>query len=877
MRVLLLFLLVASVFGADADDPENTDTLSLVQLIDLKYDENVYRAVALRGPAVFNDLVVLLGQAKEERLSRIIGSLGALAAAHEELLPKIIPILRDACRTQEFWSISGVSAATDSLLQRAAPLVPDLIKLLDRADNDWAINVIWSLGKIGEPALPAAERLAMRFGGMDDQHITDALGQIGNGIAPILRELINERPLTVLQIIDKLRDPTPEILALVRWLLVHGNADVRALAVATWCKQEPDDLTLVVKTAATDPANPVRLAATKYLSHLVDQDAGPIALSLLFSDDLEVLANALWRIGNVGLPRESTTKQVLPFLSSQSAEVRRGAVHALGQFGSGMHGGAGFSDRVDDLADAGLRDRIIEILRPLLTDPQTEVINEVVTALGNLGLADPKFRRWLLDHVADKEMGWTCASILCRIRMTSEDIPALLAMLTDPVTKRREMAAYIARSLTPPDRRVTDAVIVCLSDSEASVRGSAAVTLGQIGTDAVHAYDALVKALDDSDRNTAGWAAKSLGELGDGVIEPLRRDLRAGRHTTACVSALGMRGIAAAAAIPEIIAEMAKPDANLETCLGTLSNIGHGSSAARTAALAHVRDPDSENGSIASSAVMAIVDIGLDEPASRILATLDYANSDYHAGLIFNALLPWPTLAESFLARNPVALHGYQVEDLIAGWAPASPATREFILRQPNLPLSVLALSGDIRYLSIIRAAKETAHGYGSSLIDAYARMLGDHSETTVKISTTDPGQFRPASAWPRVDRQRIAPEADGHGDGYTDIMVTGVVRLADGSHPKSIRFIGVNDRMLLGDRQENEEKRLLYHVASGRFALRSTVFAAYSSGKGKAKEAGPYQTGSLITRLMADRAKPLRVVFYDEMPDVEITVDPLP
>lgn len=147
----------------------------------------------------------------------------------------------------------------------------------------------------------------------------------------------------------------------------------------------------------------------------------------------------------------------------------------------------------------------------------------------------------------------------------------------------------------------------------------------------------------------------------------------------------------------------------------------------------------------------------------------------------------------------------------------------------------------------------------------------------TVKISTTDPGQFRPASAWPRVNRQRIAPEADGHGDGYTDIIVTGVVRLADGSHPKTIRFIGVNDRMLLGDRQENEEKRLLYHVASGRFALRSTVFAAYSSGKGKAKEAGPYQTGSLITRLMADGAKPLRVVFYDEMPDVEITVDPLP
>jgi hypothetical protein len=60
----------------------------------------------------------------------------------------------------------------------------------------------------------------------------------------------------------------------------------------------------------------------------------------------------------------------------------------------------------------------------------------------------------------------------------------------------------------------------------------------------------------------------------------------------------------------------------------------------------------------------------------------------------------------------------------------------------------------------------------------------------------------------------------------------------------------------------------------TGRFVLCAQVFAAYSAGKGQ-PEPGPYQTGSCLTLIEAAGCKPLVVSFYDEMPDVEITLSP--
>ena len=119
------------------------------------------------------------------------------------------------------------------------------------------------------------------------------------------------------------------------------------------------------------------------------------------------------------------------------------------------------------------------------------------------------------------------------------------------------------------------------------------------------------------------------------------------------------------------------------------------------------------------------------------------------------------------------------------------------------------------------------------------------------------------------LEKARMSEES-GHGDGLTPVLVTGRLRMADGAPAVEPRFINENDRMLLGLCRE-EPGPLRYDPATGRFVFYTTVFAAYA--KGKTAEPGPYQTGSAQVRIEARGAKPLAVRFYDEMPDVEITL----
>lgn len=871
MRWLLLFCLIVGLSAGDADQPPAA-TAPLSSLLDLDEDD-ARKALAERGPATINGLIALLDSAEENRLANLLGGLGAIAKAHPETLPRVLSILRASCQRKGYWFMAGVSDATDELAEQAAPLVPDLIRQLERQDDDGLNPVFWSLYHIGEPALPAAERVARFLGGAQQKMALNVLPKLGNGIEPILRSALPDHPWAVLQVIADLRQPSPGILALIPPLLKHTNAAVRAAAITAWCKNSPDDLATVVEAGCRDPAPGVQLAASPYLSHLPDQEAGPLVLILLRSGEPAVVTNALWRMGSLGLPPASTVPVIFPFLRSPVTQQRRAAIRAVGRLVSGLQGGSGFSDRVDEPADGRVQAEAIAALRPLLDDPEPEVVAEAATALGGMGLADQGFRRWLLVHVTDKEDGWTYASLLQRVRLGAAEVPDLLALMTDPEAKRRQMAMYVSPEVTPPDARVIAAVIHGLGDADAGVRGYALNAIGKLGEHAVHAYDAIIARLDDGDRNVSHWAAQTLGRLGDGVIASLRRDLIAKPRKLPFITALGSHGTAAAAAIPDIIAVLGTADGELRTaCITALGDIGKGNDAARLAVQPFLGHADTE---ISTTAVYALLDIGADERCAHALARMNLPASSYATGAVVETLLPWPELVDGFLARHPAALHETVVSDVIAGWQPAVPAIRELILRRADVPVKLLALSGDTGHLPAMRAAKDKARGYGASDLAAYARMLGDPPDHVVKISATDPGRFRPASAWPRVDRRRMKPKGDGHGDGFTEIVVTGVVRLADGSHPKAIRFVGMNDRMLLGKREEREEKRLLYNAMTGRFALFSTVFAAYSSGEGKAEEEGPYQTGRLTTRLIAEGAKPLRVVFYDEMPDVEITVDP--
>jgi hypothetical protein len=138
-------------------------------------------------------------------------------------------------------------------------------------------------------------------------------------------------------------------------------------------------------------------------------------------------------------------------------------------------------------------------------------------------------------------------------------------------------------------------------------------------------------------------------------------------------------------------------------------------------------------------------------------------------------------------------------------------------------------------------------------------------------MSESQPGDFKPKSAWPGVDPARRRTKELGHGDGFTEIIVTGRLANSAGEPVASPKFYRTNDSFLLGERVRNEIP-VTYDPKSGRFVLVTHIFAAYSVGRGQ-KEPGPYQTGSSLTLIEAEGCKPLTVQFFDEMPDVAITL----
>ena len=120
---------------------------------------------------------------------------------------------------------------------------------------------------------------------------------------------------------------------------------------------------------------------------------------------------------------------------------------------------------------------------------------------------------------------------------------------------------------------------------------------------------------------------------------------------------------------------------------------------------------------------------------------------------------------------------------------------------------------------------------------------------------------------------------SNGAGCGYANVLITGRIRFADDHPPAAVRFRSLKEGMLMGSRDEHGIP-VRYDPATGRFACFAEVFASYSHSMNdddEDAEPGPFQTGSLDVEIDADGAKPLLAKFYDEMPDVLLTLEPVP
>ncbi len=239
-------------------------------------------------------------------------------------------------------------------------------------------------------------------------------------------------------------------------------------------------------------------------------------------------------------------------------------------------------------------------------------------------------------------------------------------------------------------------------------------------------------------------------------------------------------------------------------------------------------------------------------------------------------MLRTPALATKWLPRYPQALASLH-PFLSGSFMPLFQAQdaehrtlRAHLVTRSDLPNLWIALLEDHSLAKTLYQRQAKADKHQRTYLAACLRALGEPVGPVIEIAPSEPGDFRPTSAVPGTEPARMG-SGGGHGDGFACVLVTGTIRRSDGSIPRQVRFFDTNDRMLMGQELRTEAP-LIYHSETGRFIFSTTVFAAYSMSD-DASEPGPYQTGSAKTLIVADQSHPLTVTFYDEMPEVAISL----
>ncbi|MCA8986138.1 MAG: hypothetical protein KDA78_00760 [Planctomycetaceae bacterium] len=275
-----------------------------------------------------------------------------------------------------------------------------------------------------------------------------------------------------------------------------------------------------------------------------------------------------------------------------------------------------------------------------------------------------------------------------------------------------------------------------------------------------------------------------------------------------------------------------------------------------------------------------LCDIGINEAAVNTLVSQAGRLTEEEAGIAAISLLDFPDALRSYSNQFPnlfrlLEQHNAQLFPFLCKHQYEPNKTREWLASSESLPVNIMGMLREPRFIKEIVKLEKNASSHRMTFLAACKRACGDKAELIIDVDAKRPVVFRPKSAWPNSDDSRINKTALEHGDGMTDVMVTGELRGDSGSHPQLVRFYRTNDDMLLGTEQDYEEP-LLYDNKTGRFVFLTSVFAAYSTGIDQ-PEPGPYQTGSAQIRIEAPGFKPLLVQFFDEIPDLRITLEKQP
>ncbi|MEK6408415.1 MAG: HEAT repeat domain-containing protein [Acidobacteriota bacterium] len=360
-----------------------------------------------------------------------------------------------------------------------------------------ALLRIGSLSKVAVPAL--IEALKIEEGDISER-ARDALVKIGPDAVPALIKALKYRDSLAhskaIQALDAIGPPA--VPALIE-ALKDANEDVRlgALKVLDWTKPTPQAAVPILIELLKDPDPAIRSAAAQNIM-CTGAEAAPPSLALieaLKDQDPKVRSAAASALFCVHLAPGHPTVQaalalLLEALKNQDANVRSGAAHALANMGS--------------MAKPAL-DALIKASK----DPDEKVRSNAARALGRIEPAADPVVATLLDALRDsnKNVRSAAASALKSAPARAAIYPLIVALQDSEASVRRNAADSLARS---DAGFAVPRLIQLMSDRDTEVRNAASRALEAIGHNAGQALVKASKAKDADIRNRAAIILKKL-------------------------------------------------------------------------------------------------------------------------------------------------------------------------------------------------------------------------------------------------------------------------------------------------------------------------------------------------------------------------------
>ena len=235
---------------------------------------------------------------------------------------------------------------------------------------------------------------------------------------------------------------------------------------------------------------------------------------------------------------------------------------------------------------------------------------------GQEGQSGPQpFLLQFLLAATDPQLVRVSAYLLGRLAdsTATHDLIAILCNSDDP-WRRRHCATALGLLA---DQEAHGALLDCLEDPAAEVRGGAATALGRIGDPS--SVEPLIRVLEDSNRVSRGSAATALGRIGDpSSVEPLIRALEDPANDVRGSASTALGRIGDLSSVEPLIRALEDPASNVRgSAAAALGRIGD--SSALEALIRTLEDPASNVRGSAAAALGRIGDTSAVEALIRAL------------------------------------------------------------------------------------------------------------------------------------------------------------------------------------------------------------------------------------------------------------------